>query len=455
MKRHLILLFSILAGAAAAQTVMHNMVSRQTPVNTNLIGAVIGEGLSLSNGVLSSTGGGGLTTNDVRAIAIDATGAEWVPEDREVNVDGRLWARGIFVDGGIFAMDDIHAHGFDTFNLDHEDFYGWLYSHEWRYDPDSYDPGPDREIAVKGDLTPLARSDSLGTAAYKDASEFATAADEALIYQLIMGSNVVAEVTNSRTRSPQLRLLQLDADTKEYFPVWTETNGLARTLAAATEHTDAATNALGLAKADRAWSHSTSGLGAEAPAGVTWISTPETVVAGGYEYAKQITSHGEVWVLTSNGLGLGADTNAYFAVRSGDGETLFSIEKTDSILVGVDADGISVSGGVVTIPLGVVSQDPPVCYAANSLINATWADLTQTPLPAWVTSATCTGAPGAWVWSVETTAPSAFFQFRVLQPGATVIRNNAQTDLSAGILINGTRYYPHASGGTLTWTTTP
>ncbi len=303
----------------------------------------------------------------------------------------------------------------------------------------------------------VATSDSLGTAAYKDASEFATAADEALVYQLLMGSNVVAEVTNynSRVRAPSFRLLQLDPDTKEYFTVWAETNGLSRTLNEAKAHTDAATNALARAKADRAWSHHTSGLGADAPAGVTWISTPETVIAGGYEYAKQVTTHGEVWVLTSNGLGLGADTNSFFAVKSGDGETLFSIEKTDSVLVGVDADGISVSGGVVTIPVGVVSQDPPVCYAANSLVNATWTDLTQAPLPAWVTSATCTGTPGAWVWTIETTAPSAFFQFRVLQPGATVIRNNAQTDLSAGILINGTRFYPHINGGTLTWTTTP
>ena len=298
---------------------------------------------------------------------------------------------------------------------------------------------------------------SLGTAAYRDASEFATVADEALVYQLLMGSNVVAEVTNynSRTRSPQLRLLQLDADTREYITVWTETNGLTRTLAAATEHTDAATNALGLAKADRAWSHHTSGLGAEAPAGVTWISTPETVVAGGYEYAKHVTTHGEVWVLTSNGLGLGADTNAYFCVKAGDGETLFSIEKTDARLVGVDADGISVSGGVVTIPLGVVSQDPPVCYAANSLVNATWSDLSEVGLPAWVESATVSGEPGAWEWRIETTAPSAFFQFRVMQPGATVIRNNAQTDLSAGILIDGTRFYPHNQNGTLIWTTTP
>ena len=255
-------------------------------------------------------------------------------------------------------------------------------------------------------------------------------------------------------------MLQLDPDTHEYITVWAETNGLSRTLAAANEYADAATNALARAKADRAWSRHTSGLGADAPAGVTWISTPETVIAGGYEYAKYVTSQGEVWVLTSNGLGLGADTNSYFAVKSGDGETLFSIEKTDSVLVGVDADGISVDSaeGVVSIPLNVVSAEAPVCYAANTLVNATWSAIDpadSSTWPAWVTGAFCGQTTNGWLWQIRTAAPSAFFQFRVLQPGATVIRNNAQTDLSAGILINGTRFYPHISGGTLTWTTTP
>ena len=402
---------------------------------------------------------GGAVTNIVEGIVADATngvvrvvngsaeidGALNVANDislgGEINVSGNILGRGMYVDG-------ITTAGGEPYNL---------YGGKWHYNLELDDDGPDRELAVKGDLAPLARTDALGTAAYKDASEFATAADEALVYQLLMGSNVVAEVTNynSRVRAPQLRLLQLDPDTREYITVWTETNGLARTLAEAKTYADVVWQDLDDAKAPRAWSRTTSGLGADAPEGVTWISTPVTVVAGGYEYAKHVTSHGEVWVLTSNGLGLGADTNAFFAVRSGDGETLFSIEKTDSILVGVDADGISVSGGVVTIPLGVVSQDPPVCYAANSLVNAAWADLSEVGLPAWVESATVSGEPGAWVWRIETTAPSAFFQFRVLQPGATVIRNNAQTDLSAGILINGTRFYPHNQNGTLIWTTTP
>lgn len=294
---------------------------------------------------------------------------------------------------------------------------------------------------------------SLGSAAFKDSSEFATATDEALVYQLLMGSNVVAEVTNynSRVRAPQLRLLQLDPDTHEYITVWAETNGLSRVANAASNYTDAAVAALADVYAPRAWSRSTSGLGADAPAGTTWISTPETVIAGGYEYAKRITNHGEVWVLSSNGLGLGADTNAYFCVTDGAGETLFSIEKTDSVLVGVDAGGISVADGVVTIPLDVVSQEAPVCYATTSLVNPTWVDLSETT-PAWVTSSSVTATANGWEWSIETTAPAAFFQFRVLQEGATKIRNNGWTDLSQGVIVNGVKFVPSVSGNNLIWT---
>ena len=402
---------------------------------------------------------GGAVTNIVEGIVADATNGVVRVVEGEAALDGALnVANDITTGGEINAVGNIlgsglSVNGVTTVNGEPYSLHGG----KWHYNLELDDDGPDRELAVKGDLAPLARTDSLGSAAYKDASEFATSTDEALVTQLVMGSNVVAEVTNynSRVRSPQLRLLQLDADTKEYFSVWTETNGLTRTLNEAKAHTDAATNTLDIAKAPRAWSRTTSGLGADAPEGVTWISTPETVIAGGYEYAKHVTTHGEVWVLTSNGLGLGADTNAYFCVKAGDGEPLFSIEKTDARLVGVDADGISVSGGTVTITLTVMSAEPPVCYASDTLVNATWHDLTAAPLPAWVSSASAAQTATGWTWSIESSAPATFFQFRVLQPGATVIRNNAQTDLSAGLLVNGVRYYPHDNNGPLTWTTTP
>ena len=119
--------------------------------------------------------------------------------------------------------------------------------------------------------------------------------ESTLVYRLYSGSNVVAEVTNynSQAHAPSLRLMQLN-ESNEYVTVWTETNGLARTLSSATEYTDGATNALREVYAPRAWSRTTSGLGAEAPTNTTWISTPTTVIAGGLEYAKVVDAYGEV-----------------------------------------------------------------------------------------------------------------------------------------------------------------
>ena len=536
------LLVILVAGTALAETVPHNRVTKTTPVNTNLVGAAIGEGLSLTNGMLSATGGGGgggISTNDVRAIIeADAGPTNRIvraDDDGTVEVNMFKAAGGAFRAGGSMAFyqpgggDSVDPEyeaanrgmvaevvaaatngmvrktgDFMTGPLTFNDgtatdpqsafpvtvsgaadgngtgglrwksdgefnghfapvaglFWEFYFRNRWFQLPFSKggvtNTAP-AEIAVMKDLEDAGLTNALGSAAYKDANEFATAADEALVYQLLMGSNVVAEVTNynSRVRAPQLRILQLDHDTREYFTVWTETNGLARTLAEAKAHTDAATNTLGLAKADRAWSHSTSGLGADAPAGTTWISTPETVIAGGYEYERHVTTHGEVWVLTSNGMGFGGDSNSYFRVSTPDGETLFSIEKTDEQIVGVLTDGITISGGVVTLDVGVTTYNgqAPICMAAQS-VSGPWSDLSE-GRPAWISSVATNGVNGAWSFELESEASTAFFYFLVRQPGATVIKNSAQTDLSGGILVEGTRFYPHKSGSTLTWTTMP
>ena len=275
--------------------------------------------------------------------------------------------------------------------------------------------------------------------------------ESSLVYQLMMGSNVVAEVTNynSSVRSPQLRLLQLEEG--EYRTVWAETNGLSRTLQEANRHADDAVAELAGRKADRAWGKYTSGLGSDAPSNTTWVSTPVTVIAGGYEYAKVITSAGEAWMLTSNGMAAGPDTNAYFRVATLDGESLFSVERSESVLIGVRAGGITCSGNTVTIPLDVVSAEAPVCYACDDLVSQNWVNLAES-LPSWVTSATASGSAGSWVWTIKTTATKGFFQFRALQEGRTVIRNNAPAELSQGIWVNGSRYVPVANGSTLTWT---
>ncbi len=298
---------------------------------------------------------------------------------------------------------------------------------------------------------------SAATAGLPTAADLAAVrADASLVHQMLVGSNVVMEVTNynSRVRSPAMRILQL-SESNEYFTVWAETNGLARTLEASTNFTATAVAALAAEKADRAWSRHTSGLGADAPQGATWISTPVTVVSGGYEYERVATAAGEAWVLCSNGLALGGDTNAFLHLSTGDGTALVSIERTESVLVGVSADGITVDGNQVSIPLSVVSSEPPVCYASNDLSSGQWTNLSEES-PAWISSASCSGAAGAWTWTITTSSPRAFFQFRALQEGQTVIRNHGWTDLSGGVIVDGVHFVPTVSGTapnrTLTWT---
>lgn len=293
-----------------------------------------------------------------------------------------------------------------------------------------------------------------------DVSGLSSAVDDlriesALIYRLYSGSNVVAEVTNynSHVHAPSLRLLQIN-ESNEYVTVWTETNGLSRTLNSAKEYTDDATNALRDVYAPRGWSATTSGMGAEAPSNTTWISTPRTVIAGGLEYAKIVDASGEVWVLTSNGMAaeFNPNTNAYFRITADDGTEVFSIEKTDAQVVGANADGITVSESSVTIPVGVVSAEHPTMYWRTALDSGDWADESSPPTGATVT---WTGSAGAWVcttaWSGERPS-SLFFKFTFVQEGSVVIKNNAQTDLSTGIIVNGTRFIPSVSGNNLIWT---
>ncbi len=284
--------------------------------------------------------------------------------------------------------------------------------------------------------------------------------ESALVYRLYSGSNVVAEVTNfnSAVHAPELRLMQLN-ESNEYFTVWAETNGLARTLAAAKGYADSATNALPATFAPRAWSRTTSGLGADAPADTTWISTPRTVIAGGLEYAKIVDAYGEVWVLASNGMAadFNPDTNAYFRITADDGTPVFSIEKSDAQVVGAYAEGITASANSVTMPVPVVSSTAPTMYWRHQLDSGDWSDQTTPPTGATVT---WTGSAGSWVCTVTfsgTRPPLMFFKFSFIQEGGVVIRNNAALEVSSGILCTDGihKVRPVYNNGTVTFEVVP
>jgi len=272
-----------------------------------------------------------------------------------------------------------------------------------------------------------------------------TAAD---VYRLVAGTNVVLVVTNynSATHAAAMKLQHLDPESGQYVTYWDEMRQHGITYTNGMNYTDAA---IAERAAPRAWSGTTSGLGSEAPAGVTWISTPETVIAGGFEYEKVVTSAGAVWVLTSNGMSTGATSNSFFRVAASDGTELFSIEKTDSYLIGVNADGITRSGNTVTIPINVVGAEHPYIRCTKNLVNPTWVKEDEGGLDcAWAT-VSWSGTTGAYVATVTTAEPQAFFYFEYMVEGQVKIKNSAKTEMSGGILFNGTTYLPTVNGNKL------
>ena len=273
----------------------------------------------------------------------------------------------------------------------------------------------------------------------------ATTAED--VYRIVAGTNVVLVVTNynSAVHVPAMKLQHLDPDTGEYITYWDETCRHGITLTNAMNYADAVAQT----RAPAAWCGTTSGLGQEAPAGVTWVSTPETVIAGGYEYEKVITTSGAVWILTSNGLAVGATTNSYFRVSATDGTELFSIEKTDSYLVGVNADGITRSGNTITIPINVVANTHPYIRATTNLVNAVWTKEDENGFSCPFASVSWSGTSGAYVATVTCAHKEAFFYFEFMHEGTAKIRQNAKTELTGGIYFNGNTYMPTVSGNEL------
>ena len=285
--------------------------------------------------------------------------------------------------------------------------------------------------------------------------------ESTLVYRLFSGSNIVMEVTNynSRVNPPAMKLMRLN-DKGIYEVMWTETNGLERTYNRAASNTAEQVAALDKKAAEtyapRGWSATTSGLGADAPKDTTWISTPTTVIAGGLEYSKVVTSSGQLWFLRSNGMvvNVGRNSGGYFDISASDGTSVFSIEKTDSYMAPVDSDGISVRGDTVEIRLSVVSADHPFLrYAPTLNAPIAWQkeeDGFSAPI-----AVSWSGSSGAWVATVTTTAKAGFFQFEFFQEGGTKIKSGGAMDVSTGGILCTDGIHKcrpvHNSNGTVTW----
>ena len=288
--------------------------------------------------------------------------------------------------------------------------------------------------------------------------------ESSVVTRLFMASNVIDEVTNynSVVRIPSRRLYQL-TESNTYVMVWDEMSQHTNTLGKAQTYTDNATGTLAQAVAPRAWSRVTSGLGMEAPSNTTWISTPTTVIAGGYEPSKYITAGGAIWLVTSNGRAYdfspSTNNTAYLNISAQDGVPMFRIEKTDAYLVGVNATGVTVeNGNTLVVNVDIVAADHPLVRVKGELTDATW-EKEEDGIPSTLATVAWSGSTGNYTCRItnNTGGSSLFAYFEYLQEGGTKIVNQAAMDVSAGILCTDGihKVRPVYNNGNITWEVVP
>jgi hypothetical protein len=351
---------------------------------------------------------------------------------------------------GLLGWNWLHIEG-HGFRMNNQSGDGGLFS----FPSDAYETGG--TIALRSDIPPTTDLTPLE----QDIADLRT--ESSLVYRLYSGSNVVAEVTNynSQVHAPALRIMQLN-DSNEYITVWTETNGLARTLADARQYTDGATNALPATFAPRAWGRTTSGLGFDAPGCMTWVSTSNLVIAGGLEYEKHVTSGGVIWLLESNGMTAdfhaSSNNTAYLDISDADGTSIFRIEKTDAFLVGVNVNDVTVDGDTLVCVVNVVATEHPLVRVKSKLSDESWAK-EEDGIPSSLATVAWSGTAGNWTCRItnNTGGNSLFAQMEYLQEGGTKIVNTAPIDVTPGILCTDGvhKCRPVYSNGSITWEVVP
>lgn len=279
------------------------------------------------------------------------------------------------------------------------------------------------------------------------------------------GSNVFWEVTNyygnTSGELPKLRLKELITEGEGapyYKEVW---NDIAKFEIFASNLTDKVEQEVAVAAAPRAWGTVTD-KGAENPVeNSVWMTSPQTVFAGGTEYQRVAVGTGAICVLTARGAEAYTTGEAgTFRFQDEGGTNYFGFAKTDSYTIGCNTDGIRVEGGLVTLTYNVImaAGDVPVIYYRPDLTQSSrWVQLNAedgTPVadaPFPVTFGTEGGKHLAFLNVGD--APSGFFKAETSVAGDVVFETNMKMRLDGGVLCTDgqTIIYPHADG---TWSTT-
>lgn len=290
------------------------------------------------------------------------------------------------------------------------------------------------------------------------------------------GSNVVFSITNYMSGTYSLDAAKMtikELRDGEYMEVYNSRDEILlhiqdfkdNDFKNATNQVIGAVNAAIENKADRNWGKYTS-AGGEAPENTVYMTAPNTVFAGGLEYERVAVGEGTICVLTTHGAPVWTQgEEGTFKFQDDGGTNYFGFAKTDSYTIGANTDGITVSGGMVTMNYNItMSGRPCVWYKADLTSNTPWEQLN---LP---DGSTVAGASHAVTWEQNPPAgtqvcyinvgnqPHGFFRATVEVAGEAKFMTNMPADLSGGIIcpntatgVNGV-IKPTFNGTTVQWT---
>jgi len=282
-------------------------------------------------------------------------------------------------------------------------------------------------------------------------STFASKATEATVSEwetYWRGDRVRLSVTNyygnTSGESPRLRIEEFDHSTTNgtvvsnfYHVVWDEidrqTNYMAQTDAKVNNISNAVmyaawrqTNLQLVNKAPRAWQSVTS-AGEDAPPNMVWHTAPQSVFAGGTEYAHVAVGEGTICVLTDKGAPVYTDgAEGQFRFQDQSGQNYFGFDVRSSYKIGCRTDGISVNSQqhIVSLTYDLTSATNPSILHSTNLVD--WADAVveweQNP------------PEGTKVCYINCgNDPKGFYQAEIRYAGGSKFLTNMQADLMGGI----------------------
>ena len=317
----------------------------------------------------------------------------------------------------------------------------------------------DNAIRQRGYLTSLepatnyTRYAATSATNYTDSVVSNIASDVGIMWQYVWGETAWIAVTNyMRTISgvtPSLQLWEVrNGVTNLVYSSSEEITNLCHSLIhdckTNLEHTvETATNDM----PSKAWSRYQSASGAEnpAPGEITIVSTPQVMFTGGGEWTRYVNTGGSaIWLLKSNGIntfggggegGEGAQ-GSFFEITDDEGNSVFSIRRTDSYEVDAISSGVYWDGDKNFCVEYNATNNCPTLFAATNLAYSV-AEVAGEIDSLGITVSWQKNAAGRWCATIHQDVPrtTLFVHAKVTQEGSVAVVNSAPTRLDGGVML--------------------